>query len=214
MNIARAKRANPLRVLKSDPPYQDAACGSLSLMEEKTVPGATEISNDEPLGEHADSGFTAETVRQQDEQRGTAGVKSVLEALLFVSGEPLSVERLSAVIEGVTRAQLLGLIRSLQADYSAEGRGLQLVEVAGGFQMTTRADCAPWVKRLEKARAGRGDPRRGYGRGSTDTARSARGSHCRSKGRSGSADHVWDDEAIPSSLRTQGSLRVAGSARS
>jgi segregation and condensation protein B len=83
-----------------------------------------------------------------------SGLKSILEAILFVSGEPLSVDRLLGVVEGVAREELMSTLRALQADYAAEGRGLQLVEVAGGFQITTRPDCAPWIKRLERAKEG------------------------------------------------------------
>jgi segregation and condensation protein B len=64
------------------------------------------------------------------------------------------VDRLVTVLDGVSRAELIQAVRALQADYSAEGRGLQIVEIAGGYQITTRPDCAPWIKRLEKAKAG------------------------------------------------------------
>jgi segregation and condensation protein B len=83
-----------------------------------------------------------------------SGLKGILEAILFVSGEPLSVDRMLGVIEGVARAELVSALQALQADYAAEGRGLQLVEVAGGFQITTRPDCAPWIKRLERTNEG------------------------------------------------------------
>lgn len=83
-----------------------------------------------------------------------SGLKGIVEAILFVSGEPLSVDRLQGVVEGVSRAELMSALRALQADHAVEGRGLQVVEVAGGFQIATRPDCAPWIKRLEKAKAG------------------------------------------------------------
>ena len=105
---------------------------------------------------------TVEAVLEHDGPNGNgndntsplSGLKGILEAILFVSGEPLSVDRMLGVVEGVAREELMSALRALQADYSAEGRGLQLVEVAGGFQMTTRPDCAPWIKRLEKAKEG------------------------------------------------------------
>ena len=83
-----------------------------------------------------------------------SGLKGIVEAILFVSGEPISVDRLQGVVEGVSRAELMSALRALQADHAVEGRGLQVVEVAGGFQIATRPDCAPWIKRLEKAKAG------------------------------------------------------------
>jgi len=105
---------------------------------------------------------TVEAVLEHDGPNGNgndntsplSGLKGILEAILFVSGEPLSVDRMLGVVEGVAREELMSALRALQADYATEGRGLQLVEVAGGFQMTTRPDCAPWIKRLERAKEG------------------------------------------------------------
>lgn len=162
MNMAQGKKAHPLRALKSGVAYREPPSRSFLLMEENTASDARLHSSDEFLEKprqdcpdlHEGNEVAAETAGQRDEHCATAGVKSVVEALLFVSGEPLSVERLLGVIEGASRPELIASLRSLQADYSAEARGLQVVEVAGGFQITTRADCAPWIKRLEKARAG------------------------------------------------------------
>ncbi len=42
---------------------------------------------------------------------------------------------------------------SLSHDYEQEGRGLQLAEVAGGYRIMTKAEFAPWLKRLEKVKA-------------------------------------------------------------
>jgi len=105
---------------------------------------------------------TVEAVLEHDGPNGNgndntsplSGLKGILEAILFVSGESLSVDRMLGVVEGVAREELMSALRALQADYATEGRGLQLVEVAGGFQMTTRPDCAPWIKRLERAKEG------------------------------------------------------------
>jgi segregation and condensation protein B len=44
------------------------------------------------------------------------------------------------------------VLRCLQEDYEKAGRGVQLVEVAGGFQLVTRPEYAPWIKRLEKSK--------------------------------------------------------------
>jgi segregation and condensation protein B len=83
----------------------------------------------------------------------SAGLKGVVEALLFVSGEPVSVERLASVLEGPSRTEVIQALRALQQDYAADDRGLQVVEIAGGYQITTRVACAMWIKKLEKAKA-------------------------------------------------------------
>ena len=105
---------------------------------------------------HDDNGHAAEPGSEYagKSESPLSGLKGIVEAILFVSGEPISVDRLQGVVEGVSRAELMSALRALQADYAAEGRGLQVVEIAGGFQIATRADCAPWLKRLEKAKAG------------------------------------------------------------
>jgi segregation and condensation protein B len=104
-------------------------------------------------GNGGGNGVTAHAVGVFPSYSGS-GLKGILEALLFVSGEPLSLDRMIGVLEGASRAEVHEGIRALQADYAADGRGLQIVEVAGGYQMVTRADCSVWIKRLEKAKAG------------------------------------------------------------
>lgn len=80
-------------------------------------------------------------------------LKGILEALLFVSHEPLSMDRLVTVLGRVSKAEVVEALRCLREDYNQEGRSLQLVEVAGGFRIVTRPDVAPWVKRLDKVKA-------------------------------------------------------------
>ncbi len=79
-------------------------------------------------------------------------VKAILESLLFVCHEPISLDRLTMVITGLAKAEVAQALRSLQQDYDLDGRGLRIVELAGGYQIITRPDCAPWVKRLEKVK--------------------------------------------------------------
>lgn len=80
-------------------------------------------------------------------------LKGILESLLFVAHDPLTVDRLTSVVGGPPKAVVDQAIRSLQDEYDQDGRGLRISEVGGGFVMVTRADCAPWVKRLHKVKA-------------------------------------------------------------
>src|SRR2546422_11649603 len=97
---------------------------------------------------------TVEAVLEPDGPNGNgndntsplSGLKGILEAILFVSGEPLSVDRMFGVVEGVAREELMSALRALQDDYAAEGRGLQLVDAARGLQVGPPPDCGPWVK--------------------------------------------------------------------
>ena len=79
-------------------------------------------------------------------------LSAILEAMLFVSQDPLSPARLASVLGEVAQADLERAIQILREDLERPGRGLQLVEVAGGYRIMTRPDCAPWLKRLEKVK--------------------------------------------------------------
>jgi len=84
-------------------------------------------------------------------------LKSILESLLFVSTEPLVLDQLARVLaleghEPVDKGQVLTILEKLQEEYREMGRGLQLVEVAGGYQLTTRPEHASWIKQLHTVR--------------------------------------------------------------
>jgi len=77
-------------------------------------------------------------------------IKPIIEALLFVSVDPIPVDRLKEILVGIEKALILEKLSSLQEEYEKSDRGTQIVEVAGGYQMTTRAEMSPWIRELEK----------------------------------------------------------------
>jgi segregation and condensation protein B len=77
----------------------------------------------------------------------SAEVKAVVEALIFASPEPMTPKMLCKLLAEEPKEDVLAAIHSLKADY--ENRpGLQMVEVAGGYQIVTRPDLHEWVRRL------------------------------------------------------------------
>lgn len=76
----------------------------------------------------------------------------VVEALLFASDTPVEVERIQEVLDLGSAAQARALVLELKTRYEVEDRGLQIVEVGGGFRMVTRPELAPWLVRLAKSR--------------------------------------------------------------
>ena len=80
-------------------------------------------------------------------------LKSILEALLLASGEPLSLETLALVFTDEERPSNTEISKSLEAlsdDYAE--RGLELKEVASGFRIQVREDANPWISRLWEER--------------------------------------------------------------
>ena len=74
----------------------------------------------------------------------------VVEALLFASDTPLEAERIREVLELPSAQAARELVEELRARYG--DRGLQIVEVGGGYRMITRPELAPWLVRLARAR--------------------------------------------------------------
>ena len=75
-------------------------------------------------------------------------IKSIIESLLFISEEPLSVERIQKVLETAERGQIRAALDALEEDYQTRQSGMLLRQVAGGYQLRTRPANAEWIKRL------------------------------------------------------------------
>lgn len=82
----------------------------------------------------------------------TGGLQALLESLLFASGAPVPTPRLVEALDGPTRAEVQRALDGLAARYEREGRGLRLVQVAGGWQLRTPPEHSPWVRRLLRER--------------------------------------------------------------
>lgn len=80
--------------------------------------------------------------------------KRIIEALLYMTDHPLAVKEIQSVLDtkDVKEADVLDLMNELKSSSEAAGSALALVEVAGGYQMATRPEVAPWVRRLYKER--------------------------------------------------------------
>jgi segregation and condensation protein B len=121
---------------------------------EESIEAGEEHAED-PSSSSADS--EAEVEVETDESDSALSdlraLKGILEALLFVTVDPIPVTRFLALLGAVTKHEVEQALASLSHDYEQEGRGLQLAEVAGGYRIMTKAEFAPWLKRLEKVKA-------------------------------------------------------------
>jgi segregation and condensation protein B len=81
----------------------------------------------------------------------TVELKTLVEALVFVSPEPIRLERIAETLD-VERKSVALVLQDLVAEYAAARRGFILQEIAGGFQFRTRPEHGEWVRRLVKNR--------------------------------------------------------------
>jgi segregation and condensation protein B len=82
-------------------------------------------------------------------------IKSIIESLLFVADGPLTIQRLSEVLEGVEKEDVQSTLDELQSELENSRRGVRLVEVAGGYQFRTAKVNADWVKKFLGGRPAR-----------------------------------------------------------
>ena len=77
----------------------------------------------------------------------SAEVKAIVESLIFASPEPITPRMLFKLLAEEPKEDVTAPITALKADYESRP-GLQLVEVAGGYQIVTRPQLHEWVRRL------------------------------------------------------------------
>ena len=94
----------------------------------------------------------SEAVNSQAEAIDARELKAILEAILFVSPEPVPVARLMAIVGTVSKAEVVQALGILTHDLDQDGRGIQLVQVAGGYRLVTKQEYGPWLKRMDKAK--------------------------------------------------------------
>jgi segregation and condensation protein B len=75
-------------------------------------------------------------------------IKQVIEALIFASDEPISAEQIKGFIEETTPSEVRKTVEELNLEYSRTNRAIQIIHVAGGYQMVTREAYSQWVKKL------------------------------------------------------------------
>ena len=91
------------------------------------------------VGEGSDFGMTS--------AHASAELKAIVEALIFASPDPLTPKAIFKLLDTEVKDDIKAAIEELKKDYERPG-GLQLVEVAGGYQIVTRPDLHEWVRRL------------------------------------------------------------------
>jgi len=106
--------------------------------EDQTV--AVSFSAEEILGEPAEEADAPVSVAD-------AQLLAVLEAIIYVTDEPLTLDQIAEAI-GQPRERVASLLEQLCAEYDRPERGLSIREVAGGFRMTTKPEHHDAVRRF------------------------------------------------------------------
>ncbi|HVO33246.1 MAG TPA: SMC-Scp complex subunit ScpB [Elusimicrobiota bacterium] len=83
----------------------------------------------------------------------SSDMKKILEAVLFITEQPVTLKMLEGLFDQqIGRDELDRLVRELAAEYHDRGGALELREIAGGWQLATRPEFGPWIRKLFKDR--------------------------------------------------------------
>jgi segregation and condensation protein B len=89
----------------------------------------------------------AESNEARVERVPSADLKPIIEALIFASPDPLTPKALFKLLASEPQEDVEAALTGLMQDYDRVG-GLQMVQVAGGYQIVTRPELHDWVRRL------------------------------------------------------------------
>jgi segregation and condensation protein B len=111
------------------------------------VDGAAEhpvVDPDRPVVDPGHAGVDGEALLP--DALGAPTLEAACEAVLLLADQPLDLVALASIVRRPVE-QVEAVVRGLAAQYTEEGRGFDLREVAGGWRFYTRADCADVVSR-------------------------------------------------------------------
>ncbi len=80
-------------------------------------------------------------------------LEKIVEALIFASDLPLPSKKIKEILEKDSEKEIKKAISAIKKKYEENGSPLDIVEVAGGFQIVTREDYAEWIKKLYRSRS-------------------------------------------------------------
>lgn len=75
--------------------------------------------------------------------------KNIVEALLFASSKPLTANEIRKALGSFSAREIESWILELKESYSREGRSFEILEIAGGFEIATKKEFAPWIFKIE-----------------------------------------------------------------
>lgn len=115
------------------------------------------MSEDEAATTPQTEGEGQAEVQDEVQDEETAGglwsverLRPLVEALLFASGDPLTVRRMVEILDGPTAEEIKAALGDLATESLT--RGVRLIEVAGGWQMRTAPEHQRYVRKLFRGR--------------------------------------------------------------
>lgn len=71
-------------------------------------------------------------------------IKSIIEAILFATGEEVKITDLMSAIE-ISKEDVIAVIESMKEEYNKENRGIDIIEVNGAYQLCTKKELYEYI---------------------------------------------------------------------
>ncbi len=78
------------------------------------------------------------------------GLKGIIESLIFISQDPLTVEKILAILEDVSLESISPILGELLEDYGGGERGIRIIKSGGGYIFTTNPSNDAWIRKFLK----------------------------------------------------------------
>ncbi|KGG81394.1 segregation and condensation protein B [Caloranaerobacter azorensis H53214] len=82
-------------------------------------------------------------------------IKSIIEALLFTWGDPLSLKDISSII-GISKEDVYNIINEMIEEFNYNRRGVQIVQFNDKYQLSTRPEHHEWISKLYTPKTSKG----------------------------------------------------------
>ncbi|MGB8953087.1 MAG: SMC-Scp complex subunit ScpB [Candidatus Aminicenantales bacterium] len=75
-------------------------------------------------------------------------LKEILETLIFISVEPLTLDKMKTILEGTGEEDIQQALQEIVSHYASNEHGIHLIQTAGGYLFSTKPEHDSWVRRL------------------------------------------------------------------
>ena len=116
---------------------------------------ARPLSSSTPSSGEGEGGPEVDNVAPPESDAISDRLERIIESVLFAAGTPVSLRRLVEILDGPTTREVLAAVRRLLQEYALGRRGIQLREVAGGYQFRTARENAEWVRAVFREKPSR-----------------------------------------------------------
>ncbi|MBI5569479.1 MAG: SMC-Scp complex subunit ScpB [Desulfomonile tiedjei] len=82
-------------------------------------------------------------------------LKSIVEGVIFAVQEPVTLDSLARVLDGVSPEEIRSVLAELEGEYTRRNRGFVLTRVAGGYQFRSLPSIAGWILEMRRTKPSR-----------------------------------------------------------